>query len=59
MADENVRKYSLEEIRRTVARGESRTDPSQSKCPAVVEPDEDFWKRADIVMPRKADRSDD
>ena len=51
MASEDIREYSLDEIRRKVARGESRTGTSRSKRHPVIEPDQDFWNRARVVMP--------
>lgn len=51
MANDDIRRYSLDEIRRKVARGESRTEASRSKLHPPIEPDEDFWKHARVVMP--------
>ena len=51
MANEDIRKYSLDEIRKKVTRGESRTGASQLKRHPATEPDEDFWKHARVVMP--------
>jgi uncharacterized protein (DUF4415 family) len=51
MANQDIKEYSLDEIRRKVARGESRTGARPLKRNADIEPDEDFWKRARVVMP--------
>ena len=42
-------KYSFSEIKKKVARGESKTRPDS---PEGVPVGEKFWKRARVVMPR-------
>ena len=42
-------RYSLSEIKKKIARGESKTHAS---APEAAPVDEDFWKRARVVMPR-------
>lgn len=70
MADEDIRRYSLAEIKEMIRRGEDRTDwaalraRTDAEIAAEVaadsdasELDEDFWRNARVVMPpRQAKR---
>jgi uncharacterized protein (DUF4415 family) len=47
MANEDIRRYSLEELRAMRERRETRTRPD---APEVV-PDEAFWRNARVVVP--------
>ena len=70
MADEDIRRYSLEEIKAMIARGEGETDWDAIRAktdaeiaaevaadPDASELDEKFWRNARVVMPpRQAKR---
>ena len=47
MADDDIKRYSLEELRAMRARGETRTRPD---APETM-PDEAFWRDARVVVP--------
>jgi hypothetical protein len=64
MADEDIRRYSLDEIKAMIARGEGETDWAAIRAktdaeiaaevaadPDASELDEEFWRNARIVMP--------
>jgi uncharacterized protein (DUF4415 family) len=50
VADEDIRRYSLDEIEAMVARGEDRTDWDRLKREPGIELDEEFWRNARLVM---------
>ena len=47
MEKEDIRRYSLDELRAMHDRGETLTRPDASE----IELDEDFWRNARVVMP--------
>jgi uncharacterized protein (DUF4415 family) len=47
MAKEDIRRYSLDELRAMHDRGETLTRPDAPE----IELDEDFWRNARVVMP--------
>lgn len=49
MAEDDIRRYSLDELQAMRERGESRTRPD---APAF-ELDEDFWRNARVVRPTR------
>jgi uncharacterized protein (DUF4415 family) len=49
MADEDIRKYSLDELKAMRARGETYTRPDAPE----YELDEEFWKKARVVLPNR------
>ncbi len=54
MAKEDIRRYSLEEIKQMNAR---REYSATRKNAPEIEPDEDFWKNARVVMPGEHSKS--
>jgi len=66
MADKDIRRYSLAEIKAMIARGEGETDwaairaktDAEIAAEVAADPDasaldEDFWRNARIVMPQQ------
>jgi uncharacterized protein (DUF4415 family) len=51
MAEEDIRLYSLDEIREMIARGEDHTDWERLKHEPGLELEEDFWRNARVVVP--------
>ena len=51
MEEEDIRRYSLDEIKAKLARGESETDWERLKREPGIELDEEFWRNARVVMP--------
>jgi uncharacterized protein (DUF4415 family) len=49
MAKEDIRRYSLDELREMRERGETLTRPDAPE----YEPDEEFWQKARIVEPQR------
>ena len=47
MAKDDIRKYSLDELREMRDRGETKTSPDAP----LFEPDAAFWENARVVMP--------
>jgi uncharacterized protein (DUF4415 family) len=51
MEKDDIKRYSLDEIREMVRRGEDRSDRERLARESGIELDEDFWKAAKLVMP--------
>ena len=57
MENDDIKRYSLNEISEMIRRGEDRTDHERLARETGIELDEDFWRKAKLVMPAPKKKS--